>query len=210
MAWEALKSNLLEDVGQRIAQRSDAGDRTSLVNLGRVFFERFPPEDLRGRSSENLYGCLYGLLRFMHSRGGEGAKVRILNPDMESHGWESKYTVIAVLCRDMPFCTASVRGEINRRNIAIHTLASCNLATRRDEKGMLQEVLPDNDRGEEGVSHESLLYFEIARHSDPADLEDLRLTLVDILGEVAIVVGTLTPCGAISTWRSRWCAAATR
>ena len=143
---------------------------------------------MRGRSPENPYGCLFGLLRFLRSWPEARPKVRIFNPDMRSHGWESRYTVVAILCRDMPFCTASVRGEINRRNLAIHTLSSCNLATRRDDEGKLLEVLAGNGRDEQGVSHESLLYFEVARHSDPDDLEDLRLELVDILEAVAGVV----------------------
>ena len=41
-------------------------------------------------------------------------RLRIFNPEIQSHGWESKYTVIAIACRGIPFCTASVRGELNR------------------------------------------------------------------------------------------------
>ena len=188
MAWEALKNNLLVDVDKRIEQRSQAADRPTLKNLGRVFFSRFPAEDMRERSAENLYGCLFGLLHFMHRWPDGQAKVRIFNPVMRTHGWESRYTVVAILCRDMPFCTASVRGEINQRNLAIHTLASCNVATRRDEDGNLLEILAENNRSDADISHESLLYFEIARHSNPEDLESLRLELADILGEVEVVV----------------------
>ena len=198
MAWEALKQSLLDDVAQRIEARGDAAHRSALNNLAATFFSRFAPEDLRGRSSENLYGCLYGLLRFINHWSDGEPKVRIFNPDVQAHGWESRYTVIAILCRDMPFCTASVRGEMNARNLPIHTLTSCNLVTRRDESGELLEVLPhgseptdaSNESGNGGVlSRESLLYFEVARHSDVDDLEELRRELTDILVEVGLVVG---------------------
>ncbi|MBN7797982.1 NAD-glutamate dehydrogenase [Parahaliea mediterranea] len=186
MAWDAVKNSLLEELAQRIDKRGDAAHRRSLHNLAGAFLSRFPAEDMRGRSVENLYGCLYGLLRFMDSWDAPRPKVRIFNPELQGHGWESKYTVVAVLCRDMPFCTASVRGELNQRNIRIHALASCNLVTRRDADNGLQAVLDDD--GADGDSHESLLYFEIGRHSQPEELEELRHTLEAVLGEVALVV----------------------
>ncbi len=185
MVWDALKEGLLDELAQRIDTRGDEAHRESLHNLAAAFLSRFPAEDMRDRSVENLYGCLYGLLRFMGRWDGRQPKVRIFNPTLASHGWESKYTVVAALCRDMPFCTASVRGELNQRGIRIHTLASCNLVAARDSDNTLEAVLP---QGSEAGSHESLLYFEIGRHSQPEELEELRETLVDILGEVALVV----------------------
>ncbi|MFV0275577.1 MAG: NAD-glutamate dehydrogenase [Parahaliea sp.] len=190
MAWDALKKSLLEELARRIDSRSDESDRQSLHNLASAFFPRFPAEDMRGRSVENVYGCLYGLLRFMESWDAPTAKVRIFNPELGGHGWESKYTVVAVVCRDMPFCTASVRGELNQRNVRIHTLASCNLVCLRDADNRLLAVVDGEREAGAGelVSHESLLYFEIGRHSDTSELEELRETLEVILGQVAQVV----------------------
>ncbi|TXS92795.1 NAD-glutamate dehydrogenase [Parahaliea maris] len=188
MAWDALKNSLLEELAQRIDKRGDKDDRQSLHNLSATFMSRFPAEDMRGRTVENLYGCLYGLFHFMDRWESPAAKVRIFNPELQSHGWESKYTVVAILCRDMPFCTASVRGELNQRNIRIHTLASCNLVTHRDEHGELQAVPEDNDDSRKGLSHESLLYFEIGRHSDSDEMDELRSALEEILAQVSLVV----------------------
>ncbi|MFT6772191.1 NAD-glutamate dehydrogenase, partial [Congregibacter sp.] len=91
------------------------------------------------------------------------------------------------LCRDMPFCTASIRGEINQRNLGIHCLASCNLRAQRDDTGQLQTLL-DIDAESVAASAESLLYFEITRHSDLSELDDLRDNLQQILQQVALVV----------------------
>ncbi|HBO11669.1 MAG TPA: NAD-glutamate dehydrogenase, partial [Halieaceae bacterium] len=194
MNWENLKATLLAELADRIDRRAEADKRDSLHNLASAFYRRFPAEDLRGRSPENLYGCLYGLLRFMRRfEADEGPRVRIFNPQLDRHGWESSATVVAILCRDMPFCTASVRGEINQRQLPIHTLASCNLVTRRDDDGGLEAVLPPGAEAPAGASAESLLYFEIGRHSDVAELEPLRQALEDILGEVARVVDDFTP-----------------
>ena len=188
MAWDNLKNSLLADLAQHIDQRGEPAHRESLDNLAAAFYTRFPAEDLRGRSVENVYGCLYDLLRFINHWPEPVPKVRIYNPVLGSHGWESKYTVLVILCRDMPFCTASVRGELNQRNIRIHSLASCNLVTARDDHGELTGVLEGEGAGTSGESRESLLFFEIGRQSHPEVLEELRTTLSGILGEVAAVV----------------------
>ena len=188
MIWDTQKKTLLVELGQRIDSRADEADRESLHNLCTSFYGRFPAEDMRDRSVENLYGCLYGLLRFLRSRPDSSPRIRIFNPEIQSHGWESKYTVIAIACRGIPFCTASVRGELNRRNLTIHTIASSNLPVTRTGAGELVAVLTDAQGIESGQPEEAVLFFEIGRHSRPEELEELRQTLCDILEEVALVV----------------------
>jgi glutamate dehydrogenase len=142
---------------------------------------------MRDRSAANLYGLLFGLLRFMQSAPAGETRLQFLNPDISSNGWESRATVLAILCRDMPFSTASIRGELNQRNLGIHCLASCNLKVERSESGELRRLLAPGDDAT-GASHESLIYFEITRHSNLGDLSELEATLRSILSEVSVVV----------------------
>ncbi len=195
MAWDNLKNSLLADLDQHIDKHVELDHQEALRNLATAFYARFPAEDMRGRSVENLYGCVYGLLRFINHWPDRSAKVRVFNPEIGSHGWEGKYTVLAVLCRDMPFCTASVRGELNLRGLRIHTLASCNLVTRRDESGELVAVLDSSDKlvDSADLSHESLLFFEIGHQSEAETSRELADTVTDILAEVAAVVDDFEP-----------------
>lgn len=188
MAWETLKSALLQETAEIVSLRAAPEHQHILEQLSDGFFSRFSAEDMRERSSENVYGLLYGLMRFMQDWSSEGPKLRLVNPNIASHGWESKSTILAILCRDMPFCTASVRGEINQRNIGIHCLASCNLRVLRDKDGCLERILGPEDVAE-NVSAESLLYFELTRHSKLEELGELVGSLEEILAEVATVVG---------------------
>ncbi|MBE9538105.1 MAG: NAD-glutamate dehydrogenase [Proteobacteria bacterium] len=188
MVWDKSKENLLSGLAERIDARGGAGHGEALHQLSQLFFSRFPAEDMRGRSVENVYGLLYGLLRFMNKWPERTPKVRVFNPEIQSHGWESNYTVLAILCRDMPFCTASVRGELNRRNIRIHTIASCNLVSQRKDDGELSAIFPPEKEQLNGHSKESLLFFEIGRDSAPDQLQELRDTLTAILSEVEVVV----------------------
>tara|TARA_R110000823_G_scaffold132777_7_gene261289 strand:+ start:19631 stop:24496 length:4866 start_codon:yes stop_codon:yes gene_type:complete len=188
MAWDATKEALLGALSDKIDRDADEADRASLHNLAAAMYGRFPAEDMRLRSVEDLYGCLCGMLRFMRSHDAEGPKVSIFNPDVENDGWESHHTSIAVLCQSIPFCTASVRGELNRRNLMIHTIISANLGVERAADGQLLAVLPGQADAAPAQAGEALLFFEIERHARLQDLEELRTTLIDILGEVAVVV----------------------
>ena len=73
MAWEDSKEAALEALDQRITARGDAAHRDNLQQLSAAFYGRFPAPDMRHRSTENLYGCLYGLLRFMDGWQGQAA-----------------------------------------------------------------------------------------------------------------------------------------
>ena len=188
MIWENLKKNLISDLKKRIDSHAEGDERASLNNLADNFYRRFAAEDLRGRSVDNLYGCLRYLLRFMRDGIGEEPHIEFFNPELQTHGWESANTVLAIHCRGIPFVTASVRGEINRRNLPIHIIASSNLAVDRDESGGLQQVLGHSEEEHPNSSHEAVVYFELARNSQPAELEELRTTLAEILAEVQVVV----------------------
>jgi len=191
MAWDNLKNNTLLELTGLIDQRSDRSHQESLHHLAEVFYSRFAAEDMRGRSVENIYGCLYGLLHFIQNYVGGEPRVRIFNPELGPHGWESKNTVVVILCQDMPFCTASIRGELNRRGLRVHTIASCNLMTSRDDKGEFK-AFSDADADATGISRESLIYFEIGRQSDSEVLAELRDSLSEILREAGLVVGDFT------------------
>ena len=189
MAWDTLKDSILRELTALVDNKGEETHKDWLHHLAKVFFGRFAGEDLRGRSAENIYGCLYGLLHFLQGKACDEPRARIFNPELAAHGWESKNTVIVILCRDMPFCTSSIRGELNRRGIRVHTVSSCNLLVTRDQSGGLTGILNgDGITDVAGINRESLIYFEIGRHSDLDKLEELRDTLCEILTEVAVVV----------------------
>ena len=84
MIWENLKKSLLKDLQQRIASHADDADRESLQNLADNFYRRFAAEDLRGRSVENLYGCLCYLLRIMRSSAAREPNIAFFNPELQN------------------------------------------------------------------------------------------------------------------------------
>ncbi len=193
MLWDNPKKNLLTELDERIDSHAEESDRSSLHNLSDTLYGRFGFEDLRGRSVQNLYGCLYFILHYMRHWDGDEPRVEFFNPGVQSHGWDSGNTVLLILCRGIPFITASVRGELNRRNLPIHVVTSSNLAVRRNPQGELQAVLGHSEECHEDCEEEAVIYFELGRHSDPSQLDELRDTLMEILSEVEQVVDDFGP-----------------
>lgn len=193
MSTGDFKERLLGELADRIDRESDTADRQALHNLLSAFFRRFQPQELQGRSVDKLYRCLTGLLDFIRQWPADGPRVQIFTPEDDSDCWDERYTTLLVQCEGIPFCTASVRGELNRRNLSIHTVASSNLPIRRSATGELMEVLPVTQENSDAAALEALLFFEISRQSRPQELADLRDTIADILAEVSVVVRDFVP-----------------
>lgn len=192
MAWESMKAELLIQLKEQIDKRGDKDHLAQLHDLADRFFERFPAEDIKNSTVENLYGLLYGLWYFMQQWDGPKAKVRLFNPEMEAHGWEGRFTVVAVLCRDIAFTTASLRGELTNRGVRVHTINSCNVINARSKEGQLTEAFI-GDETIQNASAESLVYFEINPHTQQAERDELQRALEDVLSEVGLVVDDFEP-----------------
>ncbi|MEZ5572451.1 MAG: NAD-glutamate dehydrogenase [Halioglobus sp.] len=188
MVAEGLKESLLHELAARIDDIADPAQQESLHNLSSALFWRFQPDDIRDRSVDTLWGCLHGVLDFISQWPKGGSRVQLFNPDKKTHGWDSPFTTLVVLCRGIPFCTSSVRGELNRRNLGIHTIVSSNLATHRNGAGSLLKVLPADNATKGNTALEAVLFFELSRISNVSELEELQQTIVDILEEVSLVV----------------------
>lgn len=149
------------------------------------FFYLYPLEDLIGRRWSDLLGSVYQWWLYIQRCPRGHAKVKVFNPSLEEHGWLTGHTVVVVLQRDMPFLVDSVRMEITRRNIAIHSIKSTVLHLERDEQHQLVAITGrESAEGEK----EALLVMEINRHTDEGQLEDISASLHRVLSEVEAAV----------------------
>ncbi|MCW8194134.1 NAD-glutamate dehydrogenase [Proteobacteria bacterium 005FR1] len=152
------------------------------------YFHLYPLEELVGWQWSDVFGCVYQWWRFIQKHELSRPKVKVFNPNLEEHGWISGHTVVVVLQRDMPFLVDSIRMEINRRNIAIHTVKSTLLSIARDENDQLKAI-NGSQRTEEGDFHkEALLFLEINLHTDEGELEEIAEGLEGVLREVETAV----------------------
>jgi glutamate dehydrogenase len=193
MTWQPGMQRLLKQLTQEFHRRLPPQKAQQLTEFSHQSYARFWVDDLAGREMEDIYGATLGSWAFLQEHDPATAKVRVFNPDYAKHGWQLGHTVVAILCRNTPFITDSVRGELNRRNITIHTIHSSILSLVRDQhRHTLHELLPTRSvtapPDDFEFCEEALLYMEIGRCTDEREIQDIRRTLEDIIAEVTVVV----------------------
>ena len=180
----ALLKELNEELDSKLAQKK----ATAVKQFAQAYYAAASESDLEAWRLDDLYGATLESWQFIQSYRGETPAIRVYNPSYEENGWQSTHTFIEVLQTDKPFLVDSLRMELNRRNLTIHAINNTVLKTTRDASGQLQKLITGKTKDSASIS-ESLISVEIDRHTDKAQMQDLRDTLTEILNEVLAVVG---------------------
>src|SRR5574338_391448 len=133
----------------------------------------------------DLYGVVLSHFNFVRRFQGGHARLRVYNPRLEEHGWQSTHTVIEIVQDDMPFLVDSITVEVNRQGLTQHLIIHPVMKLRRDAEGHLVGVAAE--RHEEG-RFESVIHVEVNRRTEAADLEALEQGLSRVLGGVQAAV----------------------
>jgi glutamate dehydrogenase len=174
----------LEQVVALVQARVAAADRATIEELVRRYYGQVDPEDLALREPADLYGAALSHWSFARKREPGRAKVRVFNPSIEEHGWQSTHTIIEIVNDDMPFLVDSVTMEVNRHGLTLHLITHPLLAVVRDGAGMLTGLAPEPS----DLRRESFIHVEIDRTADPSELETLAADIARVLADVRMAV----------------------
>ncbi|MBU0522239.1 MULTISPECIES: NAD-glutamate dehydrogenase [Pseudomonas] len=188
----ASKADFQHQLQAALAQHISEQALPQVALFAEQFFGIISLDELTQRRLSDLAGCTLSAWRLLERFDHAQPQVRVYNPDYERHGWQSTHTAVEVLHHDLPFLVDSVRTELNRRGYSIHTLQTTVLSVRRGSKGELLEILPKGTQGE-GILQESLMYLEIDRCANAAELNVLTKELEQVLGEVRVAVTDFEP-----------------
>ncbi|MEH6450717.1 MAG: NAD-glutamate dehydrogenase [Oleispira sp.] len=167
-----------------IDDRNDKNQAERIKLFAEMYYAGAPVSDLNARNPEDLYGATVSCWLFIQENNVTQPKVRVFNPDFEAHGWQSTHTVIEVLAKEMPFLIDSVRLELNRRQMSIHSINSCVAHLERDAKHKKKSSSPLFKPSEKSHA-EAIIYIEVDRHTDNEMLDDLSKNLVQIVKEIS-------------------------
>src|SRR5688500_15996066 len=92
----------LEEVVQLIRAKVAAESADELAAFARQYFGQVDPEDLAERQVADLYGAALSHWSFARKREAGRAKLRVFNPTIAEHGWQSTHTIIEIVNDDMP------------------------------------------------------------------------------------------------------------
>ena len=130
----------LEAVLGLVRTRTTAVQRDVLERFVVRYFGQVDPEDLAERASADLYGAALSHWNFARKREPGYARVRVFNPTIEEHGWQSTHTIIEIVNDDMPFLVDSVTMEVNRHGLTLHLIVHPIVAVLRGKDGILADV----------------------------------------------------------------------
>ncbi len=185
------KEDLLTGAIARLYDKLDQQKASVGEAFLRHYYRSVAPVDLVDRDTLDLYGAALAHLRFGDEREAQETKVRVYNPQIEQHGWQSTHTTIEIITDDMPFLVDSVTMAINRLGLMIHLTIHPVLPAVRDKKGALTGIGSPN--GKDEARAESFMHIEVDRQSDPARLKQIQNELEHALTDVRAAVEDWRP-----------------
>src|SRR2546430_5149086 len=174
----------LDEVLRLVRSKVAPDMRSLLERFVRRYFSQLDPEDLAERQPTDLYGAALSHWNFARTRDPGSARVRVFNPSIEEHGWQSTHRIIEIVKDDMPFLVDSVTMEVNRHGLTLHLITHPLLAVVRDAAGTLTGLAPDG----KDVPRESFIHVEIDRTTNPSKLETLETDIARVLVAVRMAV----------------------
>ena len=169
------KNKLLTQLTELIKSKVPHPASEMVMEFASQYYSASSYEGLSERKIDSIYGATLACWELIQTFDGKQPQVRVYNPDLEQHGWHANHTVIEIHNADMPFLVDSVRMELNRRELAIHSIHNTVLQVERDGEQLTGLVAADAKN--KGGQAESLIYLEIDRHSDADELKAIRNAL---------------------------------
>ena len=134
----------LDGVLALVRTRVASAQRGALERFVGRYFGQVDSEDLEERSPADLYGAALSHWNFARKRESGQARVRVFNPSIEEHGWQSTHTIIEIVNDDMPFLVDSVTMEVNRHGLTLHLIIHPLVAVLRGADGTLADVAAED------------------------------------------------------------------
>jgi glutamate dehydrogenase len=178
------KAERLEQVLALLREKLAPEGRGPVEAFVRAYYREVDGEDLAERSTPDLYGAALSHWNFARRREPGRPRVRVFNPSVQEHGWQSTHTIIEIVNDDMPFLVDSVTMEVNRQGLTLHLIVHPIIRVNRAD-GTLMGVLPDDSPA---GARESFMHIEVDRMSDPARMESLAADLARVLEDVRVSV----------------------
>ena len=170
----------------------DNGTRFPIANTQvfksfvREYFRGVPYEDLKMREIADLEGSVLAHWNLGLQREAEQPSIRVYNPDVEQHGWQSPYTILEVVTDDIPFLVDSISMLLNRMGLTIHLSVHPAIRISRDSTGQLQNMSLDE-------SKEAYIHIEFDKRTQTDELTRIESSVMGTLGQIRV---------AYSDWHS--------
>ena len=180
----------LEEVRAVAAARLGKSEASIFSDILETFYARASDDEVIDDTPESIYGATLAIWKLGATRAPRSPKVRVYNPRMEEHGWESGHSVIEIVNDDMPFLVDSLTVLFNERGLGVHKLLHPVITVNRDEHGKRIGLC---DANAEGAVRESLIQAQVDEFGEEEELRELEETIVTLLSDVRTAVEDWRP-----------------
>jgi glutamate dehydrogenase len=187
-------SILIEKVIKIIHNKMAAEQAAIFEQFVQQLYGSVAAEDLVGRSDTDMYAASLSLWNFIQDFDGKEQKLRVSNPEFESHGWHSKHSIIELVHQDISFIVDSLRMELNRLGITVHQMIHVPLVFKRKNKGITSVNAVSHE--EKSQAAESAMLIEIDRQVSAKELNKIHQNIERVLSDVRTVVTDWKPMKA--------------
>lgn len=185
-------SVLLDNVYQLIGKKVAPASAELAQLFSRILFKNISQEDLENRNDSDLYGATLSLWNEFVKFDSTKPSIRVFNPEISKHGWQSSHTIVEIILKDTPFLVDSVRMTLNRLGITAHLLLHSPISLKRSADNKLEAFL-DSDSKSKMLKKETIFLIEVDRQTTKKSLDNLTNELLSVMKEVSLAVSDWKP-----------------
>jgi len=180
-----VRERIVDAIVASRVQSDTLKNRRQIKLFLRQYFAHVPYEDLHGRVEKIMARVAMDHLEFGARRKRGEPLVRIFNPTLEDHGYESAYSFIEMVNDDMPFLVDSVLAAINRQGMTVHITVHPVIRLVRNSRGKIERIA---ERDETVGRLESFIRFAIDKETDAQQLKLLKQEILKVLADVRLAI----------------------
>ncbi|MCG3729012.1 NAD-glutamate dehydrogenase [Vibrio cincinnatiensis] len=186
-AREGLMPVLLEKVYLLIQDKLELNQQVPVTQLGKHLFSNVAQDDLTKRNESDLYGALVSLWHHITEKDSKALSVRVFNPTVSKHGWQSTHTIVEIVLPDSPFLVDSIKMALSRLGLTCHFMLNGPTHIEYDNQGLVKSI--HQRKG----SLQSLFHIEVDKLNTKQEMRTLQEELLNIFKDVTLVVHDWKP-----------------
>ncbi len=192
-------SLLIDSILGSLPERYANDSSDALEKFIARYYRQTAENDFSSSTPEDFGGAAISHWQLMQRRRPGETLVRVFNPRVEQHGWQSAHTVVEIVADDMPYLVNSVTMAITHAGSNIHLTVHPILQIQRDSTGSYVALDCGDEKGsgtkksksgkDKAINTfaESLVHLQIDRLVD----EDQIITLQEKINRTIFQVSTV-------------------
>lgn len=185
---DAKKSVLLENVIYNIGQKFPKDKSAIVEKFVNKFYGTMEKNDLQSRNDSDLYGSAISLWNALNElTSSEKQHIKVYNPELAKHGWQSTHTIIEIILEDLPFLVDSIRMALSRMHVSSHLFLHQPLHIQRGHDHKIINIFEPGEKVSESKL-ETVMLIEIDRQTKDEEIKNLTRELMSVIKEVEMIV----------------------